>query len=89
MIRIFFPGQNVPEWLEKVEVQEGGRCGSLKFANVNFIWVWKDEFHVVSLLPSLPAIKLSNAKNITLVGQRSGVLFHGSVLDVIRAAIRK
>lgn len=31
MIRIFFPGKNVPEWLEKVEVQEGGKRASLKF----------------------------------------------------------
>lgn len=89
MIRIFFPGQNVPEWLEKVEVREGGQRGNLKFANVNFIWLWKDEYHIVSLLPCFPAIRLSNAKNITIVGQRSGVLFHGSVFDVARAAIRK
>lgn len=83
MFRITFPGQKVPEWLEKVEVHEGGHFGKLTFMNFNVIWKKNKEYHVLPLLPVVPAMKLSNSKNITITGQGAGVVFRNSPLDAV------
>lgn len=82
MIKVFLPGQNVPSWLQSVEVLKDGHLGSFKFGNVCFVWLYKDEFQVLNLLPLLPAMELKNSDNIKITGQKSGVFFRGTLLDV-------
>lgn len=89
MIRIFFPGQNVPEWLEKVEIREGGKRGTIKFGNVNLIWRRDNTYHVVSFLPQRPMIKMEGFKMFNVIGQGNGVIWHGTIFDVIQRIIRK
>lgn len=88
MIRLTFPGQNVPEWLEKVEVLEGGHLGSFKFSNINFIWKRRGEFHVLGLLPR-PCITLRESENIVIHGQGAGVRFHQTLPDLVIYAIKR
>lgn len=88
MIRLTFPGQNVPEWLEKVEVLEGGHLGSFKFSNINLIWKRKEQFHILGLLQR-PCITLLHSKNIVIRGQGAGVHFHGTLPDLLINMIKR
>jgi hypothetical protein len=83
MFRITYPGQNVPEWLEKVEVHEGGHFGKLTFTNFNVIWKKQQKYNVLPLIPCLPAIRVTSSKNITITGQGAGVVFHNNPLEPV------
>lgn len=92
MIRIFFPGQNVPGWLGQTEVLKGGTPGGVKFGNINVIWLWKNEYHIVSLLPvstTLPFIKISKPDNVFHLGAKRRTIFYGSIVNVIRRKLKK
>lgn len=89
MFRIGFPGQNVPEWLEKVEVLEGGKLGTFKFGNLCVIWLRNNEYQIVTLLPGRPVFRLANCKNITIQGQRAGVAWKGSLVEMIQRKLLK
>ena len=88
MIRLTFPGQNVPEWLHKVEVLEGGHLGSFKFSNINLIWKRKGQFNIIGLLRR-PCITLLHSENIVIRGQGAGVHFNGTLPDLVIYAIKR
>lgn len=81
MIKMFLPGQNVPDWLAGIEILKGGYLGSFKFSNVCFVWLYKDEFHVLNLLPAAAMI-IKNSDHVKIIGRKGGVRFRGTLIDV-------
>lgn len=56
MIKIFFPKQYVPEWLNKQTAQKGFekhyKAAEVKFESVVLVWAWRGSYRVVNVLPT-------------------------------------
>ena len=72
MIRLFFPGQKVPEWLEKQHPIKGfenqWKPCEIKFASLVLVWDRSESYCIANLLWG-PQIKVYGGMNVNIVGQ--------------------
>lgn len=86
MMRLFFPGQNVPEWLEKVEPKHAQSIlGTLTFSSVVIVYSSNGAYHIKPIVGDY-SMTLSYAESVTLVGQSpcggsGGVVHYSALMD--------
>jgi len=91
MIRLFVPGQTVPEWLFKMEQTGVVKPMTLTFADVVVIWAYKGSYRVVSSSFGRSVILgAGECEELLLTGQSpsggKGVLkIYRSILDLFRS----
>lgn len=86
MMVLTYPGQDVPTWLEKVEVMPNGKLRLFKFSNINLIWKYKDRFHVMALLPLIPIVVI-RGNDLKVYGQCGGVVMYSNPLAFLLSKI--
>lgn len=70
MMRIFLPGQKVPEWLERQEPNEDRfKMGKLTFNNICLITVRNGHYYVKGIVGGGAVMTFKNGNNITISGQ--------------------
>ncbi len=77
MIRIFLPGQKVPEWLQKVEP-----AGSMTFGGLAMVYQRDNAYHVRDLIGFDSVFHIKN-HDVVITGQSpvgcdGGVYLHGT-----------
>lgn len=81
MIRIYWPGKAVPEWLERISFS--GDCNGgvpcARHAGFGVIARWKGMFHVFPLFGTFIHIDAAGM-HVTIEGQQGGVFYHGRCL---------
>lgn len=87
MFRIGFPGQKLPRWLAKVEPDKTSNPGTVRFGNLNVIWLRDKTYHTVSILPRLPLFRIEGDVKFTIPGK--GIYFHGYLIDIILRKLLK
>ena len=87
MICVTIPSMKVHNWLLKVEVREGGLLGSFTYENINLIWLYKNKYYILPLIPKMPVMLLLQSKKIEITGQKDGVIFFSGLIGAIAKAI--
>ena len=91
MIRVFFPGQDVPAWLEKVEITKGEESNPeaklpevFKFGSLCFVFKCRGYFCVwAPLWFGNCAMRLENGACFTIKGGGKGVLIYQSLRKLL------
>lgn len=91
MIRVFFPGQDVPGWLEKVEIQGDPKQCSVRFGNIVAVVLYKNKYHAVCAFPFFSPLRVvcPQGTNMSIAGQKGGVIFYGNFVSALMHAIKK
>jgi len=91
MIKLFFPGNNVPEWLFKLEPTKGYESAFrepiVKFCGLSAVWAWRDHYKIVSLWGSTQ-IEIKEGMYFTGTWQSpknesGGIIFHSSLFSAL------
>ena len=96
MIKLYLPGADVPEWLEKQKPQEGyekdfEKC-SLKFKSVVVVCNCRGKFRVINLLPTEGHMSTGGGRNVCITGQSphgfdGKVVHYGSLFTALEHLI--
>lgn len=74
MIRIYLPGQKVPNWLAKVEPKKGleynFNLGSVRFGSLVFVWGWKGCYIIANAGFAFKSVVIiKNCENVNIIYQ--------------------
>lgn len=89
MIRVFFPAQNVPKWLQKVEITKGYENDpesklpeKFKFLRFCIAVKFRGYFWLFSPVATEHLMVIEKATNVTISGQGRGVMMYAGLLTL-------
>lgn len=93
MIRVFFPGQDVPAWLEKVEITKGDESNPeaklpevFKFGSLCVVVKYRGYFYIwAPLWFGNCAMRVENGGHFTITGGGKGVYLYHTLKDLLAA----
>lgn len=77
-LRLFLPGQDVPEWLELFYPTPGheheAKKGALRFGSLVIVWNWRGQYFVRRLVNLGCIMVVSDSNHMTILGQYPGAV---------------